>query len=83
MIFMYVTTMAGTLVTAYNLYASILSNPKVSGQPINVIGAVGMIIVALLLFAAALVIAYDAWGSWQKMRASPPPLRPAPATGMD
>jgi len=44
---------------------------------------VGMIIVALLLFAAALVIAYDAWGSWQKMRASPPPLRPAPATGMD
>jgi carbon starvation protein len=81
MIFMYVTTMAGTLVTAYNLYASILSNPKVSGQPINVLGAVGMIIVALLLFAAALVIAYDAWGSWQKMRASP--LRPAPATGMD
>jgi hypothetical protein len=44
-----------------------------------------MIIVALLLFVAALVIAYDAWGSWQKMRASPPspPLRPAPATGMD
>src|SRR5467141_439028 len=83
MIFMYVTTMAGTLVTAYNLYASILSNPKVSAQPINVLGAVGMIIVALLLFAAALVIAYDAWGSWQKMRASPPPLRPAPATGMD
>ncbi len=72
MIFMYVTTMAGTLVTAYNLYASILSNPKVSAQPINVLGAVGMIIVALLLFVASLVIAYDAWGSWQKMRAPAP-----------
>src|SRR2546427_1512915 len=75
MIFMYVTTMAGTLVTAYNLYASILSNPHVAGQPINVLGAVAMIIVAILLFAAALLIAYDAWGAWQKLRASP--LRPA------
>ena len=81
MIFMYVTTMAGTLVTAYNLYASILSNPHVAGQPINVLGAVAMIIVAILLFAAALLIAYDAWGAWQKLRASP--LRPAPATGSD
>ena len=79
MIFMYVTTMAGTLVTAYNLYASILSNPHVAGQPINVIGSVAMIIVALLLFVAALLIAYDAWGSWQRMRAGP--LRAAPAPG--
>src|SRR2546425_12116323 len=61
-------------VTAYNLYASILSNPHVAGQPINVLGAVAMIIVAILLFAAALLIAYDAWGAWQKLRASP--LRP-------
>src|SRR3989449_913777 len=81
MIFMYVTTMAGTLVTAYNLYASILSNPHVAGQPINVLGAVAMIIVAILLFAAALLIAYDAWGAWQKLRASP--LRPAPAIGSE
>ena len=81
MIFMYVTTMAGTLVTAYNLYASILSNPHVAGQTINVLGAVAMIIVALLLFSAALVIAYDAWGAWQKLR--PSPLRPAAATGSD
>ncbi|HYL22707.1 MAG TPA: carbon starvation CstA family protein [Gemmatimonadales bacterium] len=81
MIFMYVTTMAGTLVTAYNLYASILSNPRSAAQPINVIGAVAMIVVALLLFGAALVIAYDAWGSWQKIRATP--LRPAPAPAGD
>jgi len=79
MIFMYVTTMAGTLVTAYNLYASILSNPKSAAQPINVIGAVAMIIVALLLFSAALVIAYDAWGSWKRIRATPLRAAPAPA----
>jgi carbon starvation protein len=81
MIFMYVTTMAATLVTAYNLYASILSNPKTAGQPINLIGTAAMIIVALLLFIAALLIAYDAWGSWQKIRAAP--LRPAPAPAGD
>ena len=46
--------------TAYNLYASILSNPKIAAQPINFIGAVAMIIVALLLFIASLLIAYDA-----------------------
>jgi carbon starvation protein len=79
MIFMYVTTMAGTLVTAYNLYASILSNPRSAAQPINVLGAVAMIVVALLLFGAALVIAYDAWGSWKRIRATPLRAAPAPA----
>src|ERR1051325_1858620 len=81
MIFMYVTTMAGTLVTAYNLYASILSNPRIAAQPINLVGAVAMILVALLLFGAALVIAYDPWGAWQKIRGSP--LRAAPAEAGD
>jgi carbon starvation protein len=72
MIFMYITTMAATLVTAYNLYASILSNPKIAAQPINSIGAVAMIIVALLLFVAAALIAYDAWGAWRRMKVEPP-----------
>jgi carbon starvation protein len=75
MIFMYVTTMAGTLITAYNLYASILSNPRIASQPINLIGAVAMIIVAFLLFGASLLIARDAWASWQRMRTTP--LAPA------
>ncbi|HXP48088.1 MAG TPA: carbon starvation CstA family protein, partial [Terriglobales bacterium] len=65
MFFMYVTTMAATLVTAYNLYASILSNPKIASQPINSIGAIAMILVAILLFIAAAVIAYDAWRAWR------------------
>jgi carbon starvation protein len=71
MIFMYVTTMAATLVTAYNLYASILSNPKIAAQPINLVGAVAMIVVALLLFVAAALIAYDAARAWRKMTAPP------------
>jgi carbon starvation protein len=66
MVFMYVTTMAAIVVTAYNLYASILSNPKIAAQPINSIGAIAMILVSALLFIAALLIAYDAWRAWQK-----------------
>jgi carbon starvation protein len=66
MLFMYITTMAAIVVTAYNLYASILSNPKIAAQPINSIGAIAMILVSVLLFIAALIIAYDAWQAWQK-----------------
>jgi carbon starvation protein len=66
MVFMYVTTMAAIVVTAYNLYASILSNPKIAAQPINSIGAIAMILVSALLFIAALLIAYDAWHAWQR-----------------
>jgi carbon starvation protein len=73
MLFMYVTTMAAILVTGYNLYASILSNPKIAAQPINTIGAVAMLIVAGLLFVAALLIAYDAFKAWQKLGVKPAP----------
>ncbi len=72
MIFMYVTTMAATVVTAYNLYASILSNPKIASQPINSIGAVAMIAVSILLFIASVLIAYDAWIAWRRMKEAPP-----------
>jgi hypothetical protein len=77
MIFMYVTTMAAILVTAYNLYASILSNPKIAAQPINTIGAIAMMIVAGLLFVAALFIAYDAFKAWRKLDLKP--VTPTPA----
>jgi carbon starvation protein len=73
MIFMYVTTMAAILVTGYNLYASILSNPKIAAQPINSIGAVAMLIVAGLLFIAAILIAYDAFKAWKKLDVKPAP----------
>jgi carbon starvation protein len=68
MLFMYITTMAAIIVTAYNLYASILSNSQIASQTINLLGAVAMIVVAILLFAAALIIAYDAWHAWFRMK---------------
>jgi len=68
MLFMYVTTMAAIVVTGYNLYASILSNPRIASQTINLLGAVGMIVVAVLLFVAALIIAYDAWHAWARIK---------------
>jgi carbon starvation protein len=83
MLFMYVTTMAAIVVTGYNLYASILSNPTIAAQPINVVGAVAMIFVAALLFVASVLIAYDAWRAWTRMkpvapeRAKEPHLVPA------
>ena len=52
---------------ADNLYASILSNPKIAAQPINTFGAIAMLIVAGLLFIAALFIAYDAFKAWRKL----------------
>ena len=73
MLFMYVTTMAAILVTAYNLYASILSNPKIAAQPINSVGAGLMIVVAFLLFIASAIIAYDAFRAWQKLKVAPAP----------
>ena len=79
MLFMYITTMAATVVTAYNLYASILSNPKIASQPINSIGAIGMILVSALLFIAAAVIAYDAWRAWRRFGEAKRAAQPAMA----
>ena len=79
MLFMYVTTMAATIVTAYNLYASILSNPKIASQPINSIGAIAMILVSALLFIASAVIAYDAWRAWRRIGGEERAVQPAMA----
>jgi carbon starvation protein len=80
MLFMYVTTMAAIVVTAWNLYASILSNPKVAGQFINTAGAMAMIVVAALLFVAAALIAWDAWNAWNRMKPLPAPRAAAVPT---
>jgi carbon starvation protein len=77
MIFMYVTTVAASLVTAYNLYASIILREDAAA--ISVIGAWAMIAVALLLVGAALLIAWDAWKAWNRYSEAPPEAAPAPA----
>jgi carbon starvation protein len=76
MLFMYVTTMAATAVTAYNLFATIATRSGMA--TISVIGAWAMIAVAILLLGAAALIAWDAWQAWNRYRAAPTP-EPAPA----
>ena len=77
MLFMYVTTVAASLVTAYNLYVSIVTREGVAA--ISIIGAWAMILIALLLVVAALLIAWDAWKAWTRYRGAPPEPEPAPA----
>jgi len=63
MLFMYITTIAATLVTGYNLWATVLTKDV---GIIPIIGAWAMIIVAALLVVAALYIGYDGWQAYQR-----------------
>jgi carbon starvation protein len=75
MVFMYVTTMAATVVTGYNLVVTIATRP---GQAlISVVGAWAMVAVAVLLLIAAALIAWDAWQAWNRYRTAPPEEAPA------
>jgi carbon starvation protein len=69
MIFMYVTTMAATVVTARNLYVTIAANPKMSGLPVA--GAWAMIAVSVLLFVAAILIGWDGYKAFVRYRTKP------------
>jgi carbon starvation protein len=77
MLFMYVTTVAASLVTAYNLYTTIAI--REGAAAISVIGAWAMILISLLLVVAALLIAWDAWKAWNRYRAMPPEPTPTPS----
>jgi carbon starvation protein len=69
MVFMYVTTIAASLVTAWNLYKTIATVPDVA--TISLVGSWAMIVVALLLVVAALVIGFDGWKAWTRFRLAP------------
>jgi carbon starvation protein len=77
MLFMYVTTMAATAVTGWNLFNTIATKPGMA--TISVLGAWAMIAVAILLLAASALIAWDAWKAWNRYRTVPPPEVTAPA----
>lgn len=66
MLFMFITTEAAFLMTAYNLYQQALTVPAFASQPIVAIGAWSIIVVDILLFIAALFIGYDGWKAWQR-----------------
>ncbi len=63
-IFMYITTLAATVVTARNLYVTIAIAPKMA--PISVAGAWAMIIISVLLFVAAILIGWDGYQAYQR-----------------
>jgi carbon starvation protein len=75
MLFMYVTTLFATAVTARNLYVTIAANPNMSGLPVA--GAWAMIVVAVLLLVAALFIGWDGLKAYQRYSAKP--AAPAPS----
>jgi carbon starvation protein len=76
MVFMYVTTIAASLVTAWNLYRTIATREGVA--TISVVGSWTMIVVAVLLVVAALVIALDGWKAWTRYRRAVPAERVQP-----
>ena len=69
MVFMYVTTLFATIVTARNLYVTIAGNPKMSGLPVY--GAWAMIGVAALLILAALLIGWDGLKAYRRYSSHP------------
>jgi carbon starvation protein len=78
MLFMYITTLAATVVTAYNLFVTIATKAGMSS--ISVIGAWAMIVVAVLLIVAALLIGYDGWKAYQRYATgAKPTTAPAPS----
>ena len=77
MIFMYVTTLAATAVTARNLYVTIAANPTISGLPVY--GAWAMIVVSVLLFVAAILIGWDGYKAYRRYHAMPEPQVPRTA----
>ncbi len=80
MLFMYVTSFAANLITAYNLYATVFV--KQLGKPgleFAVFGAGAMIIIAVFLDVAALFIGYDALRAYNRLKAGVPATAKAKA----
>jgi carbon starvation protein len=70
-LFMYITTLAATLVTARNLYVTIV--PRGGAEAA---GAWAMIVISIMLFITALVIGWDGYKAYQRYTGEP---RKAPA----
>src|SRR5512142_714183 len=63
MLFMYITTLVATLITARNLYATIILKSKYA---LEIGGAWAMVIIAILLFVAAIFIGWDGYQAYQR-----------------
>jgi carbon starvation protein len=81
-IFMYVTTVASILVTAYNLYFNVYVPNRDAGRMLPMVGSGLMVLVALLLVVAAVFIAIDGTRAFFKYLRQPTPApKPAPVGG--
>lgn len=79
MLFMYITTMAASLVTARNLLVTIAIKPGMAALPVA--GAWAMVVIAVLLFITALVIGWDGWKAYRKYaHGESAPAKPKPVT---
>ncbi|MBI5876570.1 MAG: carbon starvation protein A [Chloroflexi bacterium] len=84
MVFMYVTTMASTLVTAYNMWSTVLfPKGQLQTDGFALFGGVIMVGVAALLFVCAAIIAWDGWKAYQNLKrgASAAPARASSTAG--
>lgn len=79
MVFMYVTTLAATIVTARNLYVTIVSKPNMGALPVA--GAWAMIAISVLLFVAALYIAWDGYRAYMRYSRGETPTIAQATTG--
>jgi carbon starvation protein len=80
MIFMYVTTVASIVVTAYNLYSNVYLPNLAAARTLPTIGSALMVLVAMLLVLAALFIGVDGWRAFFNYLGTPAPSpRTAPA----
>lgn len=69
-LFMFVTTIAALIITAYNVFAQIAKTPD---MPIDgLIGNVIAGVIAIFLVIAALILAWDALKAFQRIRATAP-----------
>jgi carbon starvation protein len=83
MIFMYVTTLASVLVTAYNLYFNVYLPNLQAGRVLPTAGSGLMVLVAILLVFAAIFVGVDGFRAFFRYlgKPAPSPARPAPAKG--
>ncbi|MBI4589742.1 MAG: carbon starvation protein A [Candidatus Rokubacteria bacterium] len=82
MIFMYITTVAAILVTAYNIYFNVYQPNLAAGRTLPVVGSGLMVLVAILLVVAAAFIGIDGWRAFMRYLRRPAPApKAAPARG--
>jgi carbon starvation protein len=62
-LFMYITTLAAIVITAFNLFKTIATAPGMAGLPVA--GAWAMIVISILLFVAAILIGWDGYKAYQ------------------